>query len=38
MLDRVWIGIDVAYHAIRVIEDRLSKMPGEVKYQLGGIP
>jgi site-specific DNA-methyltransferase (adenine-specific) len=36
--DRAWIGIDVAYHAIRVIEDRLSEMSGRVKYDLGGIP
>lgn len=35
---RRWIGIDVAYHAIRVIEDRLATMPGKVDYQLGGIP
>lgn len=37
-LGRTWIGIDVAYHAIRVIEDRLSEMPGKVEYDLGGIP
>ncbi|MBZ9974207.1 site-specific DNA-methyltransferase [Mesorhizobium sp. BR-1-1-10] len=36
--DRMWIGIDVAYHAIRVIEDRLADMPGQIKYDLGGIP
>lgn len=35
---RDWIGIDVAYHAIRVIEDRLQSMPGNVAYSLGGIP
>ncbi|TJV19707.1 site-specific DNA-methyltransferase [Mesorhizobium sp.] len=35
---RRWIGIDVAYHAIRVIEDRLADMPGTVSYDLGGIP
>ncbi|MFD1982602.1 site-specific DNA-methyltransferase [Mesorhizobium newzealandense] len=36
--DRRWIGIDVAYHAIRVIEDRLKGMGGEASYDLGGIP
>ncbi len=36
--DRRWIGIDVAYHAIRVIEGRLADMPGKVEYDLGGIP
>lgn len=36
--DRNWIGIDVAYHAIRVIEDRLADMPGKIEYDLGGIP
>jgi adenine specific DNA methylase Mod len=35
---RKWIGIDVAYHAIKVIEERLAEMPGEPKYSLGGIP
>lgn len=35
---RNWIGIDVAYHAIRVIEARLQSMPGDVAYSLGGIP
>jgi site-specific DNA-methyltransferase (adenine-specific) len=35
---RNWIGIDVAYHAIRVIEDRLGEMHGMVEYDLGGIP
>jgi adenine specific DNA methylase Mod len=38
MAGRRWIGIDVAYHAIRVIEDRLSRMPVPPKYSLGGIP
>lgn len=37
-LGRQWIGIDVAYHAIRVIEDRLASMSGKVEYELGGIP
>jgi adenine specific DNA methylase Mod len=35
---RNWIGIDIAYHAIRVIEDRLADLPGKVEYDLGGIP
>jgi len=38
MLDRQWIGIDVAYHAIRVIEDRLADQGKPVEYDLGGIP
>lgn len=35
---RNWIGIDVAYHAIKVIEERIAAHPGTVEYQLGGIP
>ncbi|MFU0503995.1 DNA methyltransferase [Pseudaminobacter sp. NGMCC 1.201702] len=35
---RNWIGIDVAYHAIRVIEERLGAMTGTPEYDLGGIP
>lgn len=35
---RQWIGIDVAYHAIRVIEDRLAQLPVPPQYSLGGIP
>ena len=35
---RNWIGIDVAYHAIKVIEERLASYPGSVTYELGGIP
>jgi site-specific DNA-methyltransferase (adenine-specific) len=35
---RNWIGIDVAYHAIKVIEERIAAHPGSVEYQLGGIP
>ncbi|WP_421400496.1 DNA methyltransferase [Agrobacterium fabrum] len=35
---RNWIGIDVAYHAIKVIEERIASHPGKVEYQLGGIP
>lgn len=38
MMGREWIGIDVAYHAIRVIEDRLSRLPVPPTYSLGGIP
>lgn len=38
-LGRRWIGIDVAYHAIKVIEDRLaSRFRGTVKYRTWGIP
>ncbi|MDK4738723.1 site-specific DNA-methyltransferase [Rhizobium sp. CNPSo 3464] len=36
--ERRWIGIDVAYHAIRVIEERLRSMSGNAVYELGGIP
>jgi site-specific DNA-methyltransferase (adenine-specific) len=35
---RNWIGIDVAYHAIKVIEERLAGYPSRVNYELGGIP
>lgn len=35
---RRWTGIDVAYHAIRVIEDRLADLSGKIDYDLGGIP
>lgn len=35
---RRWIGIDVAYHAIKVIEERLSLIGGGTHYDLGGIP
>lgn len=35
---RSWIGIDVAYHAIKVIEQRIAAFSGTVEYQLGGIP
>lgn len=36
-LDRQWIGIDVAYPAIQVIQDRLKRLPA-AKYELTGIP
>ncbi len=35
---RQWIGIDVAYAAIQVIEDRLHTWLPAAKYQVGGIP
>lgn len=38
VLGRKWIGIDVAIHAIRVIETRLADRVGKVKYQVDGIP
>ncbi len=34
---RNWIGIDVAIHAVRVIETRLTRLGG-VKYNVEGIP
>ncbi|HKN87994.1 MAG TPA: site-specific DNA-methyltransferase, partial [Nitrospiraceae bacterium] len=38
-LGRKWIGIDVAYHAIKVIEDRLTtRFKGTAKYRTWGIP
>lgn len=38
-LNRRWIGIDVAYHAIKVIEDRLTtRFRGTAKYRTWGIP
>lgn len=37
-LGRQWIGIDVAIHAIKVIEARLTERLGDVNYQLEGIP
>lgn len=36
--DRQWIGIDVAFHAIKVIEDRLRAASSAPTYDLGGIP
>lgn len=38
ILGRQWIGIDVAYDAILVIEDRLKTWLPAAKYQLDGIP
>ena len=35
---RRWIGIDVAFHAIKVIEKRLEDYGSAVSYDLGGIP
>lgn len=37
-LDRQWIGIDIAIHAIKVIEARIKDRVGEVKYKIEGIP
>lgn len=38
-LARRWIGVDVAYHAIKVIQDRLSEhFPLKLDYDLDGIP
>lgn len=37
-LGRTWIGIDVAIHAIKVIEARLTERLGAVAYQLEGMP
>ena len=35
---RQWIGIDIAYPAIQVIEDRLRRWAPSAKYELTGIP
>jgi site-specific DNA-methyltransferase (adenine-specific) len=38
-LRRQWIGIDVAYHAIRVIENRVhNEFKGTAKFEVMGIP
>lgn len=37
-LGRQWIGIDIAYPAIQVIEDRLRRWTPNAKYDLTGIP
>lgn len=37
-LGRTWVGIDVAYDAILVIEDRLKKWSPSAKYVVDGIP
>jgi site-specific DNA-methyltransferase (adenine-specific) len=38
ILERQWIGIDVAYAAIQVIEDRLSTWLPQSSYRVDGIP
>ena len=35
---RAWIGIDIAYQAIQVIEDRFSAWLPNARYELTGIP
>lgn len=37
-MQREWIGIDIAIHAIKVIEARLADRLGRVSYGLEGIP
>lgn len=37
-LDRNWIGIDISFHAIRIIEDRLAKQNRQISYDVGGVP
>lgn len=37
-LERRWIGIDIAYPAIQVIEDRLRRWAPSARYELTGIP
>jgi site-specific DNA-methyltransferase (adenine-specific) len=37
-LRRQWIGIDIAVHAIKVIEARLSNRIGKVSYKEEGVP
>lgn len=38
-LGRQWIGIDIAYHAVTVIQDRMKKeFRGTAKYDVFGIP
>lgn len=37
-INRSWIGIDVAFHAIKVIEDRIQAQNPTVAYEVGGIP
>jgi site-specific DNA-methyltransferase (adenine-specific) len=37
-LGRRWIGIDVAVHAIQVIEARLAERLGKVRYDIEGMP
>lgn len=38
LLDRKWIGIDIAYLAIQVIEDRLKTWLPNSQYEVQGIP
>jgi len=38
LMGREWIGIDVAYGAIQVIEDRLHKWLPRAEYEVKGIP
>ncbi|BCH59001.1 restriction endonuclease subunit M [Agrobacterium vitis] len=38
VLDREWIGIDVAFHAIKVIEERILEQSPNAKFSVGGIP
>lgn len=37
-IGRNWVGIDVAFHAIKVIEDRIRGQNPSVTYEVGGIP
>ncbi|TAX71829.1 site-specific DNA-methyltransferase [Rhizobium leguminosarum] len=37
-IGRNWVGIDVAFHAIKVIEDRIRGQNPSVAYEVGGIP
>lgn len=36
--DRQWIGIDVAFHAIKVIEDRILRQSPLAQFEVGGVP
>lgn len=38
VIGRNWIGIDVAFHAIKVIEERIRSQNPSVAYEVGGIP
>jgi adenine specific DNA methylase Mod len=38
VIGRNWVGIDVAFHAIKVIEDRIRGQNPSVVYEVGGIP
>lgn len=37
-LERKWIGIDIAFHAIKVIEDRILTQAPKAKFDVAGIP